>query len=202
MVVSGDIKQAFLQIRVREGERDALGGDLEYHLDSWSKKYPEEVERFRCFLYVEDILTGGTNVKQAQQRKAMAIEIMDDAKYESHKQNSNAPELEDKTSQAIDERSYAKQQSCVKPSESKLLGLKSNKEVDTIAVEFPSDTPVTSKRELLTSLAKVNDPLGLASPIASQGKLIFRDVCDSKIGWEQSSREHPEALGKVHQVPT
>ena len=90
VMVSGDIKQAFLQIWVRESERDALRfhwsssadseilvyrlirvlfglapspflleGILEHHLSTWSKKYPDEVERLRRSLYVDDILTGG-----------------------------------------------------------------------------------------------------------------------------------------------
>ena len=120
VIISGDIKQAFLQIRVRESERDALrfhwssapdletvtyrftrvlfglapspfllGGVLEHHLSSWSKKYPDEVERLRHSLYVDDILTGGKDVTQARLHKSTATEIMNDAKFELHKWNSN-----------------------------------------------------------------------------------------------------------------
>ena len=149
------------------------GGVLECHLDLWSKKHPEAVERLRRSLYVDDILTGGQDVSQAQQRKAVAIEIMNDAKFQLHKWNSNVPELEDERKQASDDQSFAKQQRCVKPSESKLLGLRWDKTADTISVEFPSDTTATTKRELLASLAKVYDPLGLASPTTLEGKLIF-----------------------------
>lgn len=39
-----------------------LGGVLEYHLNSWAKKYPEEVERLRRSFYVDDLLTGGQNL--------------------------------------------------------------------------------------------------------------------------------------------
>ena len=122
VIISGDIKQAFLQIRVRESERDALrfhwsaapdsetvtyrftrvlfglapspfllGGVLEHHLSSWSKKHPDEVERLRRGLYVDDILTGGKDVTQARLRKSAATEIMNDAKFELHKWNSNVP---------------------------------------------------------------------------------------------------------------
>ena len=93
VILAGDIKEAFLQIRIHESERDALhflwradahseietyrftrvlfglapspfllGGVLEYHLNSWAKKYPEEVERLRRSFYVDDLLTGGQNV--------------------------------------------------------------------------------------------------------------------------------------------
>ncbi len=221
VVISGDIKQAFLQIRVRECERNALqfhwrsnvdaeiltyrftrvlfglapspfllGGVLECHLDSWSKRYPDDVERLRRSLYVDDILSGGKDITEAKQRKDTAIEIMDDAKFKLHKWNSNVPELEDKNHQISDEQSYAKQQLQVKPSESKLLGLKWDKTADTISVEFPAGTPATTKRELLASLARIYDPLGLASPLTLQGKLVFRDVCDSKFGWDHDLPEH------------
>jgi hypothetical protein len=148
------------------------------------------VERLRRSLYVDDILSGGKDITEAKQRKDTAIEIMDDAKFKLHKWNSNVPELEDKNHQISDEQSYAKQQLQVKPSESKLLGLKWDKTADTISVEFPAGTPATTKRELLASLARIYDPLGLASPLTLQGKLVFRDVCDSKIGWDHDLPEH------------
>ena len=93
VILAGDIRKAFLQIRIHESERDALrflwradahseieiyrltrvlfglapspfllGGVLEYHLNSWAKKYPEEVERLRRSFYVDDLLTGGQNL--------------------------------------------------------------------------------------------------------------------------------------------
>ena len=93
VILAGDIRKAFLQIRIHESEWDALrflwradthseietyrftrvlfglaplpfllGGVLEYHLNSWAKKYPEEVERLRRSFYVDDLLTGGQNL--------------------------------------------------------------------------------------------------------------------------------------------
>jgi hypothetical protein len=96
--VSADIKQAFLQIRVKKArdvlkfhwqpKADAeietyrftrvlfglapspflLGGVIENHLDTWSTKYPEEVDRLCRSFYVDDLLTGGENVTQAKER--------------------------------------------------------------------------------------------------------------------------------------
>jgi hypothetical protein len=161
-----------------------LGGVLEHHLNSWSKKYPDEVERLRRSLYVDDILTGGKNVTEAEQRKSTAIEIMKDAKFELHKWNSNIHELDDGKTALSDNQSYAKEQLQVLPNQSKLLGLQWNKSTDTISVEFPEHTPVATKRGLLATLAEIYDPLGLVSPVTLQGKLIFRDVCDSKVSWD------------------
>ena len=70
-----------------------LGGVLECHLDTWAEKYPEEAERLRRSFYVDDLLTGGRDVKQEQTRKKLAQEIMSDATFELHKWHSNYPQL-------------------------------------------------------------------------------------------------------------
>ena len=184
-----------------------LGGVLEYHFDSWAQRYPEEAERLRRSFYVDDLLTGGQNEQQTKARKEIAQEIMSDATFKLHKWHSNCPELEEDSRQQeteiqstqlktreksanspteTEEQSYAKQQLQVKPSESKLLGVKWNKVEDTIAVQFPvvNTSSAISKREVLAKLAKVYDPLGLVSPVTLQGKQIYREVCDYKAAWD------------------
>ena len=158
-----------------------LGGVLECHLNSWAKKYPEEAERLRRSFYVDDFLTDGQNLQQAQERKKIAVEIMRDATFELHKWHSNQLQLEDDPPHSSDEeRSYAKRQLQVKPNESKLLGVKWNKDADTIAVQFPHANETRS----LSDISKVYGPLGLASPTTLQGKQIYRDVCDVKASWD------------------
>ena len=58
-----------------------LGGVLECHLGTWESKMPELVVEFRRNLYVDDLLSGGVTVQQAQYRKEQAIEIFDDAGF-------------------------------------------------------------------------------------------------------------------------
>ena len=202
--VAADIKQAFLQIRVKESERNALkfhwqpsinaevetycftrvlfglapspfllGEMIDSHLDAWSMRYPEEVARLRRSFYVDDLLSGGNDVAQAQARKERAIEIMKDATFELHKWNSNCPELEGtRDVNKCEDRSFAKQQFQVSPNESSLFGLKWDKAADRLSVVFPRNECATTKRGVLRQLAKVYDPLGLASPIRpSSGSL-------------------------------
>ena len=168
VVLAGDIKSAFLQIRIHKSERNALhfhwltdlikdkqmyrftrvllglapspyllGGVLECHLETWAARYPEEVERLRRSFYVDGLLTGSIDIQQTQTRKKIAQEIMRNATFELHKWHSNQPQLED--SGHPQDQSFAKQQLQVKPSKSKLLGVKWNKIEDTIAVQFPSE---------------------------------------------------------------
>jgi hypothetical protein len=41
-----------------------------------------------------------------------------------------------------------------------------------------------TKWETLRQLAKIYIPLGIASPITLQGKIIYRDICDAKLPWD------------------
>jgi len=162
-----------------------LGGVLESHLDKWAKKYPEETEHLRRSFYVDDVLSCGQNVHQARTRKTIATEIMNDASLELHKWHSNEPQVEYRPhSTPYEEQSYAKQQLQAQSRGSKLLGIKWNKEDDTIAVQFPEVGGKPTKREALAKLAKVYDPVGRASPSVLQGKQIFRGICDAKASWD------------------
>ena len=42
----------------------------------------------------------------------------------------------------------------------------------------------TTKREILSEIAKVYDPLGIALPVMLVAKLLYRDICDGKISWD------------------
>ena len=50
-----------------------------------------------------------------------------------------------------------------------------------------------TKRNLLTKLAKVYDPLGFALPTTLSGKLLYRKACELKIAWDA---ELPKELVK------
>lgn len=103
-----------------------------------------------------------------------------------HKWTSNVSELEDSRDgkERSDDLSFAKQQLGSQQNESKVLGLPWDKEMDTLTVNFPKSETATSKREVLRNLAKVYDPLGLATPLTLQGKLIYREICNLKVPWD------------------
>lgn len=113
---------------------------------------------------------------------------MQDATFELHKWSSNVPQLEANDGQEDKEpsveQSYAKTQLMVKPRESKVLGLKWDKQCDTLKVTFPSENVLTTKRGILRKLARIYDPLGLVSPLTLEDKLMYRDVCDAKLPWD------------------
>ena len=80
---------------------------------------------------------------------------------------------------------------------SRILGLSWNKKRDTVSVEVPSEQARLTKRGILAKLTKIYDPLGLISPEALRGKLVYCAVCDSKRAWDaEQSRDMAKAWVK------
>jgi hypothetical protein len=224
VAVTGDIKQAFLQVRIRKAERDSLrfhwktnkqslvetlrftralfglvcspfllGGVVERHLETWEEREPELVAEIRRSLYVDDLLSGKPTVAEAKNLKEGAIKIFQDTNFTLHKWHSNDPELESEQSSVETENTFAKQQlGAPTDPESSLLGLSWNKETDEFSVVVPEMKPNVTKRELLSNLASIYDPLGLVAPVTLKGKTIYRETCKAKTAWDASLPE-PQA---------
>ena len=194
----GDIKKAFLQIGIKEEDRDAfrflfnlngkeehlrfarvpfgaeaspfiLGATLRHHLDQQPEEFAETVEELRSNTYVDNLMKTGGQVEEMEKFKEETTHILEDAKFTVHKWESNIKELEEQNM----------------PNPSKILGQVWDKEDDTLEIKIPpfsKDTPVT-KKSILSHLGKVYDPLGILSPTMAEGKHIYREACDEKLGW-------------------
>ena len=176
-----------------------LGGTLDQHLTSVAEEFLDEVVEIKDSLYVDDILGGSSTVTEVESLKESAMEIFDRAHFLLHKWHSNEPSLEAPGGHDPEtEPSFAKQQLGVKNDETKLLGMKWNKSTDQLAVVFPDvESKEDTKRTVLSKLASIFDPLGLAAPVTLSGKFIYRDVCDSRSLWDE---ELPEAIMKRWQL--
>ena len=211
VALAEDIKQAFLQVRICEENRDALrfhwlkdvnskevetyrftralfglapspfllGGVIKQHLEVWRSKSPETVREIEKSLYVDDLISGATTTNDAKLLKVEATEIFEES-------NQHEGELTDQT--------FAKQQ-LRQPDNGNfsLLGLAWNKNKDTISIPISNEEVPTTKRGVLTKVAKIYDPLGLASPLLLTGKMLYREACNLKCARDQAL---PIDLGK------
>eukprot|EP00795_Rhopilema_esculentum_P003197 gene3197-1511_t len=75
----------------------------------------------------------------------------------------------------------------------KILGLAWDKTSDRIRFDFSkifsNDCQFVTKREILSSTAKIYDPLGLLSPIVVPLKLLFQELCKKKVNWDTKLSE-------------
>lgn len=219
VAITGDLKQAFLQVRIKEEDKDVmrfhwlkdkttkeietlrftralfglapspflLGGVIEQHLESSKSKSPKVVQEIKESLYVDDLIGGAETMTEAQHLKESARSIFNDAHFQLHKWHSNEPTLEIDSQQTREHEqiSFAKEQLGVKSGETKLLGLTWDKTKDTIEVAFPTQPAESTKRGILRKIARIYDPLGLVSPVTLAGKVLFREACDTRIGWDK-----------------
>ena len=184
VLITGDLKQAFLPVCIKKQERDALRfhwkanehleldsqalfglvpshflleGVIESHLEPWEPQRPDPVVELRRSLYVRDLISGKPTVKETEQLKQGALEVFEDATFTLHKLHSNAAELEENETKVEDEESFAKQQL-------RQPGLSWDKGEDKISVVVPREIVITCKRGIVRNLAKIYDPLGLQYP--------------------------------------
>ncbi|CAB4031455.1 Hypothetical predicted protein, partial [Paramuricea clavata] len=136
--------------------------------------------------YVDDINIASDTVEGTRDIKEDAVKILREGRFMLH----NAAELESDVKKD-GETTYAKESLGTTPSETKFLGLGWNKSEDTLSVTFPPNENEITKRIVLRTMAKIYDPLGLAAPILLTAKMILRDICDSKLGWDA---DLPEVL--------
>ena len=139
----------------------------------------------------------------AQHLKETSQSIFRAGKFELHKWHCNAPSLEQAnpheetmeerpTTHQNENQSYAKDQLGVKQGETELLGVPWDKREDTIQTNFPDPITKATKIEVLGKIAKIYDPLGLASSITLEGKFLYRAVCEARIPWEKELTQELE----------
>ena len=133
-------------------------------------------------------MTGGENTEIIEEKKVITTEVFKEASFTIHKWHSNLPDLEAISSSPCEkELAYAKQQlGGAKPSERKISGVAWDKEQDVISVILQITQTETTKRGVLSHLAKIYDPLGLVSPVT----LIGKQLALSLHVWRQDSVGH------------
>jgi len=65
-----------------------------------------------------------------------------------------------------------------------MLGLKWDKQQDTLAVVIPKEETQPTKRGHLGKMAKIYDPLGLIAPLMLTAKQIYCELCETNVQWD------------------
>lgn len=143
-------------------------------------------------MYVDDLMMGKESTETVAAKRTQVVEVFKDATFDLNKWHSNVASLEvGNVPESTDNEqpSYIETKFGVNKSETKLLGLPWDKSKDTLYVKT-SPNPVTTKREGLSELAKVYDPLGLVSPTTLVAKQLYREMCEAKVLWDMKLADH------------
>ena len=181
-----------------------LNGTIRHHLDTFALKDPDFVKRMVEGFYVDDLVTGERTAGKAFTLFEKARDRMAKGGFNLRKWKTNDPELREKissretskTSREVsrleDEETYAKSklESQRGMRGEKVLGLAWNCENDTLhfnfahVIEKARNLEVT-KRNVLSLLASLFDPLGIISPVTVSMKALFQEICSNKFDWDK-----------------
>ncbi|GFT39901.1 integrase catalytic domain-containing protein [Trichonephila clavipes] len=125
-------------------------------------------------MYIDDVLTGAETLLEAKELKNQLINIFAKGGMVLHKWCGNNTELIEVS------ENYDFSDS----SEIKLLGVYWNPKHDCFSFRVKIDLhELNTKRDVLSSIARIYDPLGLLGPVVAKAKIFFQKLWMLKIDW-------------------
>ena len=212
IVLSGDIAQMYRQIRIQKGQHDlqrilwrkdpslpirhyrlktiTYGTASAPYLatrvlrqvgEDNKKEHPFASEIIMRDFYVDDLLTGSTSIEEARRLKENIINLLSHAGFELRKWASNEPNVFNESTHSRTERVIQADK------DPKTLGLIWNPAKDELkySVTETSQQRVT-KRTILSTIAKIFDPLGLVGPVIIRAKIILQRLWELRLEWDEA----------------
>ncbi|XP_044180058.1 uncharacterized protein LOC114970531 [Acropora millepora] len=155
-----------------------LAATVKYHLN---KADTPVAKRISDNMYVDNMVTGVATSEQAVEFYKEAKSLFQSSSMNLREWASNSKEF----LQNIPESDQTRGDTM------KILGTTWNMTGDTIFVNGSetSSCPVTSKREALQSISRINDPLGFFSPVTLNGKLFLQELWKNELDWDETLSE-------------
>ena len=209
--LSADITKAFLQIKVQRSDQDVhrflwdcdgtirtmrfvrlpfvnrsspflLNATIQYHLGL--EPSCRVVEELKDNFYVDDCLTGADDVSGASDMIHLSTDIMRKASMVLTKWCSNDRDISEVLSRNFNDQQIGETH--------KVLGLKWLADQDCFSFDGPSigpDVKVT-KRLVLSVFSRMFDPMGLLTPYTMVVKILFQQLWELGIGWDEAIPEN------------
>lgn len=168
-VTYGLTSSAFMAIR-------ALHEAARRHAHAFPKASSTILEDF----YVDDLITGGDNLEEVKALKHQIITILNKHGFELRKflSNDNSISDDDKTTNSVIKFG----------TQNKLLGILWHSKHDILKYkinEFNYKSKIT-KRQILSTIAQIFDPLGLLSPVTITAKIILQKLWKLNLSWDET----------------
>ncbi|XP_018368834.1 PREDICTED: uncharacterized protein LOC108764925 [Trachymyrmex cornetzi] len=178
-VTYGETSSAYLALRCIR----VLAKESEHEFPLVSRMLSEQT-------YVDDILAGADSPDEAALLQEQITTTLKTGGFETHKWCSNNKEVLAK----IPHKSREEKHRHMDTSETiKTLGLIWNPDNDQFQFHVHGHEEVATKREILSAISKIFDPIGLIGPVLTAAKIIMQETWRTGCQWDESL---PEALEK------
>lgn len=147
----------------------------------YSVQFPQASNIIRQDFYVDDLLTGTNSIEKLERLKDDIVYILRSAGFNLRKWLSN-------TSIPFESANESEHLKLCDDSESRTLGISWNSRLDLLKYEIAHLPPPkhVTKRTILSTTAKIFDPLGLLGPVIIVAKLIMQRLWECKLSWDES----------------
>ncbi|XP_049877550.1 uncharacterized protein LOC126374847 [Pectinophora gossypiella] len=149
--------------------------------------YPEASQVVENCFYMDDLLHGTHSLETALQLKQDLMELMKSGGFHLRKWNSNYQELKQEGDKQGQNNYNFKQ-----AESTKTLGLIWNPDQDIFIFQskIPNENGENTKRTLLSDISKLFDPLGWLTPLSTKMKLLFQQVWETNMAWDDKLPDH------------
>ncbi|GFW81315.1 integrase catalytic domain-containing protein [Trichonephila clavipes] len=176
-VTYGTVSAAFLATRT-----------LKALADEEKAEFPDAADVICNDSYIDDILSGESTLEGAKKLQTRLSQLLQRGGFELHKWVSNSPEL----LKDLSASSYVFDKE-FQDAPVKTLGMLWDPKVDCLTYKVKiSDKVNFSKRDVLSEIARLYDPLGLIGPIVTKAKVFIQELWKIKLDW--SEQIPPDAM--------
>lgn len=140
--------------------------------------------------YMDDLLTGAEDERRAKELKVEISRLLNELGFVLRKWGSNVPTVIEGNKEAEEIEHYISSGD----SSTKTLGILWNSRADVLQFGYSGEAEMNrcmSKRQILSLVCRVFDPLGLIAPIIIGSKILLQDLWRKKLGWDD---EVPEGI--------
>ncbi|GFV62168.1 integrase catalytic domain-containing protein [Trichonephila clavipes] len=140
--------------------------------------------------YMDDILSGSESIEEVIELQHQLIEMFKTAGMHLHKWCGNLPEI----------TSNLQEYAFLEYEETKALGIIWNPKLDCFLFRIEQQRPTSfTKRMVLSTIARIFDPLGLLGPIITWAKIFMQRLWLLELGWSdelpfKEQKEWPESI--------
>lgn len=157
---------------------------LQYLAELEKNTYPTAAQIIMHDTFVDDILTGANTPESALERQEQLISLCSRGHFQLRKWASNSSVV----LQSIPECDRSMSTDVLFDDELeaglKILGMRWNPKQDHFSYSVQRPSTKTTKRSILSDLARIFDPLGLLSPTTFLAKHLMQLLWTSGIGWD------------------
>ncbi|KAF6213739.1 hypothetical protein GE061_011461 [Apolygus lucorum] len=147
------------------------------------QQYPLAAKCIERDVYVDDIVTGCNSSSEALELQLQLINLMKSGGFELSKWASNCKDILKSVANDISEDPVSLQNH--EESSLKILGLEWKPATDSFSFKITSYEHGFTKRSILSTVARIYDPLGFLAPTVFYCKTFIQEIWKEGLDWDQ-----------------